>query len=199
MVLHDVLRPGKFEVIYPVLCGLRYYTLAIDDYLQGRPEAQTLGMLAQQRNFVQHDLMSLTNDDDRVEVSHECSIYTLCRLAATIYSLLVIFPLPTSTAPFSKLGIQIKTHLSSPIIHHRWNETPGLMIWITVMASIAAVGSRERSWYVSILDRLVARLQVSSWHQFKQHLQKFLRYGSTSDLDGVDLWKDIQQSSPFST
>ena len=65
------------------------------------------------------------------------------------------------------------------------------------MAAITSVGMDERSRYVSILDRLVSRHSIGSWTELKGRLQDFLWFGSTSDVDGADLWKEVKQSSPF--
>ena len=184
--------------LYQVLCGLGNYTLAVDDYVEGRPEAQSLKVLADERNFVQHCLMSLTPDEETAKSEQEASLYELCRLAAIIYSLIAVFPLPVTTAPFAKLGLQIKEQISKPNIHVRWNEAPQLMLWITVMAAIASVDLSERSWFLLVLERLIGRLKLNSWAQMKEHLQDFLWFGSTSNSDGFNLWKEIEDSSPFS-
>jgi hypothetical protein len=198
VALHGVLPQTKLMCLYPVLCSLCNYTLAVDDYVEGRTEAQSLGVLADERNFVQHCLMSLTPDAETAESQQECSLYELCRLAATIYSLIAVFPLPTTTAPFAKLALQVKEQISKPNVHLRWNEAPQLMLWIIVMAAIASVDMSERSWFVLILERLINRLKLNSWAQMKEHLEDFMWFGSTSNADGLNLWKEIEDSSPFS-
>ena len=197
VVLHRILKPDKVVHLYPVLCRLSDYTLAVDDYVEGRSEAQSLGCIAAERNFVQHSLMSLVPEEQATGEQQD-PIYDLCRLAAMIYSLIVVFPLPVQTAPFSKLARQVKEQMSHPAVHARWSESPQLMLWITFMAAIASIGINERSWYVSTLDRLVSRLGIGSWTEVKGLLLDFLWYGSISDVDGADLWKEVQQSSPFS-
>jgi hypothetical protein len=142
--------------------------------------------------------MSLTPDAETAESQQECSLYELCRLAAIIYSLIVVFPLPTATAPFAKLALQVKEQISKPSIHLRWTEAPQLILWITVMAAIASVDISERSWFVLILERLINRLKLNSWAQMKEYLEDFMWFGSTSDADGLNLWKEIEDSSPFS-
>jgi hypothetical protein len=141
--------------------------------------------------------MSLTPDEQAAE-EQEDLLYNLCRLAAVIYSLIIVFPLPVQTAPFAQLALQIKEKMSNKTVRARWNEAPQLMLWITLMAAIASIGLNERSWFVSTLDRLVSRLGISSWNELKGLLQDFLWFGSISDVDGADLWKEVKQSSPFS-
>ena len=198
MVLHRVLEGDKVVDLYPVLCRLSDYTLAVDDYVEGRSEAQSLHCIANERNFVQHSLMSLA-PEEQAAGEQEDPLYNLCRLAAMIYSLIVVFPLPVQTAPFAELALQVKEQMSNPTIRIRWSEAPQLMLWITVMAAIASIGLSERSWYVSILDRLVSRLRIGSWNELKGQLQDFLWFASISDVDGADLWKEVKHSSPFSS
>jgi hypothetical protein len=198
VALYKILSPEQVLHLYPVLCRLCDYTLAVHDYVEGTSEAQSLAVIVDERNFVQHSLMSLNHHGETGEVEEEYSLYELCRLAAIIYSLIVVFPLPVTAAPFAKLGLQIKEQISKSTVHTWWNEAPQLMLWITVMAAIASIGLSERAWFVSTLDRLIGRLKMNSWAEMKEHLQRFLWYGSTSDIDGVDLWKEIEHSNPFS-
>jgi hypothetical protein len=199
-VLHGILPPEKVVHLYPVLCRLRAYTLAVHNYVEGTLEAQSLGVMADARNFAQYSLMSLSPapDAEKAGVEQEHLLYELCRLGGMIYSLLIVFPLPPTTAPFAKLSRQIKEQLSISTVHARWSEAPQLMLWVTFMAAIASIGLSERLWYISLLDRLVGRLKVGSWAEMKELLEDFLWFGSTSDVDGFDLWKEIEHSSPFS-
>jgi hypothetical protein len=187
VVLHRILPLKKVVHLFPVLCKLRDYTLAVDDYVESRPEAQGLGIIADERNFAHHSLLSLTPNEKADVVEQECPLYELCRLAAIIYSLAIVFPLPVTTAPFTKLGLQVGKQMSKPTVHARWTEVPQLMLWITVMAAIASIGSSERSWYVSILGRFIGRLKMGSWAEMKEHLRDFLWFGSINDIDGLDL------------
>lgn len=198
VVLQGVLPPDKVVHLYPVLRRLCDYTLAVHNYVEGTLGAYGLDVMADARNFVQYSLMSLAPDAETSGVEHTDLFFELCRLAAMIYSLLVVFPLPVTTAPFAMLGRQIKEQMSKSTVHARWSEAPQLMLWITFMGAIASIGSSERFWYISLLDRLIGRLKVGSWLEMKKLLEDFLWFGSTSDIDGLDLWKEIQHSSPFS-
>jgi len=72
------------------------------------------------------------------------------------------------------------------------------MLWITTLGAISAFGLGERSWYISVLERLTNRLNMHSWHEMKIELEKFLWYDNISSSDGHTLWKEIKNSSPFS-
>jgi hypothetical protein len=154
--------------------------------------------MADERNYVQHCLMSLNVDEDPDETEQEHVLYKLCQFSTSIYSLLIVFPLPPTTAPFATLAIQLKEKLSKSGVNALWDQAPQLMLWITLMGAISAIGTSERSWHVSMLVRSTRRLKINSWVEMKECLQDFLWFGSTSDVDGADLWKEIQLAPLFS-
>ena len=202
-ILHKVLEPEDAETLLPILVKVSRYTLAVDDFIMGRPQAQSLRMLADQRNFVQHTLMSACPVEAEVEVETETrpdnsgSFYRASWCAAMIYSLITVFPIPHRSAPFARLSRQIRGHISTPAIHARWHEAPSLMLWITVMGALGATPRPEKAWYISVLERLANRLRVTSWDDLRAQLRNFLWNHTVSDPDGQHLWKDIRKSSPF--
>ena len=197
MILQSILPPPLFTSLYPVLLRLCDYTIAIHNYVEGTAQAQSVSILADERNFVQHNLMSLESRGRELDLRQEHPLYELCRLAAMVYSLTVVFPLPSTTAPFDTLEARMKYLMSNEIVAARWNEAPHLMLWITVMAAIAAVTSTDRTWLVCILDRLISRIGLKSWLEMRESLQKYLWFDSTNDVDGIRLWEEIERSSPF--
>jgi hypothetical protein len=77
-------------------------------YRDGRLNPQSLSVLADRRNYVQHSLMSLPADSEsKGMVQAADPFYELTRLAAIIYSLLVTFPLPPRTASFAELALHV--------------------------------------------------------------------------------------------
>jgi hypothetical protein len=194
-VLKDLLLQKRLLQFYPVLRKICSYTLAIHDYVEGTSEAQTLGLMADERNYVQHCLMSLGTDKDLGETEQQFCLYNLCRLGMLIYSLLTIFPLSPLTAPFAKLGREMEEQLSKPATDDLWVQAPQLMLWITVMGAISTIGSSQRSWHVLVLVAHTQQLKINSWAEMKECLQEFLWSENTSDVDGADLWKEIQLES----
>jgi len=190
-ILQDLL-PETGEELYLTLWNLASYSLAVDNYINSRPNAFSLRVLIDQRNFVQHRLMSLSPDDNNQD---GYSLQQACWLAGVVYSLITVFPIPHSKAPFTRLGQQIRLHLATSAM--RWQKTPELILWITAMGALATVDEVERTWYTSVLERLLHRSQILSWQSLKDKLQIFLWFQSTSDSDGQQLWKDIHASNPF--
>ena len=174
------------------LVGL--YTLAVDDYLAARVEAQNLAMLGEQRNYVHHSLLRLTPSFEE-DVAHIHHVLDLCQMAALIYSFLCVFPIPS--APFGRLARRIKTCLSSGRFSREWTQAPRLLMWIVTMATIASVGHPERMWFIAILDRCRREIRLQSVTSFTEVLQEFLWLPSTNDTDAEDLWEELESLNPF--
>lgn len=231
-ILPDTLGADADEVaqLLVVLRWIIQYTFAVDDSVQGRPEAQKLGYLADERNFVQHSLMLLTplprprgrrgdewEEEEAVaavvgeqeegedgDEEREHVLVRLSRLGTVIYSLLVVFPLPAVAAPFHRLARQVRTQLSQVALHPSsggaWTDDRAaldLVLWVTVMGAIAAVGSPDRQWYRTTLDDLTRRLNINTWTSMRERLRMFLWYEYTNDSDGLKLWREIEESNLF--
>jgi len=211
-VLPDMLGQDEVSELLIVLRWMIQYTFAVDDHVEGRPEAQSLRCLMAQRNFVQHNLMLLCPADattEMMEQDHDLDhdhdhdhkhedehpIHRLARLGTLIYSLLVVFPLPAIAAPFHQLSQQVRVQLSQPSIEARWNEASDLILWASVMGAIASIGTPDRNWYLTTLDRLTRRLNINAWPSIKERLKLFLWFEYTNDSDGLKLWRDIEESS----
>lgn len=196
--LHRILLSKEVVELQEVLTDLSRYTLEIDDFVMGRPQALSLRTLANKRNSTQHNLMSKCPETTDATNGMFETLYSACWHAAAIYSLISVFPMAHWNAPFAILSRRLKVHISSTVIQERWHEIPALMLWITTMGAVGAFGIDERSWYISVLERLIHRLNMQSWDEMKTELEKFLWYDNTSSSDGHMLWKEIKNSSPFS-
>ena len=186
------------ESVSKLLIALRWiiqYTFAVDDHVAGRPEAQALGSLLDERNFVTHSLMMLT--PDAVEAEHEHPMHRLTRLGTVIYSLLVVFPLPAIAAPFHRLARIVKVQLSQSSVQSRWADAPELILWVTVMGAIVAIGAPERQWYLNTLDGLTSRLGIRNWNSLRERMRMFLWFDYTNDSDGLKLWREIEETNIF--
>ncbi|KIW72873.1 hypothetical protein PV04_01035 [Phialophora macrospora] len=192
------------------LCNLATYSLAVYDYIMGRPQAPSLKILADQRNFVQHGLMqmsSTSSDRAHVAATHESSstfaLKEACWSAAAVYSLIAVFPIPPPRAPFAQLARELKQHLVQTSSHfpRRWQKPSPLLLWMTFMGALASTADEEtkeeKAWYISVLERLVHRMQILNWEKLKDLLLNFLWFPTTSDTDGQQLWKEMHTSNPF--
>jgi hypothetical protein len=196
-VLPDLLGAEAVEQLLTCLKWIIQYTFAVDDRVSGRAEAQKPGKLLDQRNFVQHSLMSLT--PLQLEEHDEHPLIRLARLGTVVYSLLVVFPIPAVAAPFHRLASDIKHHLLEPAIRLWWTDASLLIFWATTLGAIASIGSPDRQWYCTILDKLTTQIGAENWADVKSRLGAFLWYEYTNDSDGVKLWREIEESNFFRT
>ncbi len=122
-------------------------------------------------------------------------MYEVTRLAATIYSLLVIFPISPLTAPFVGLATRLKRELSQLDMCNRSLQESKLLVWILVMGGIAATHSAERMWFVIVLKDISNRMALSTWNDVKGLVQAALWLESTNDADGMALWLEVESLS----
>ena len=183
------------DSLRPVLEGMCYYTIAVERYCQGSMTYINVSDMADMRNCLQHALMSLPSVNGvNYKSSMEASMYEPCRLAAIIYSLAVVFPLPASKAPFAELALQLETELS--IIEPEnmaSNEMSEALLWVLILGGIAALDQPNRPWFVIKVDVLARYLLLESWEELEEILEKFLWLGSVNKGDGRDLWAEVMQ------
>ncbi|EXJ64632.1 hypothetical protein A1O7_00969 [Cladophialophora yegresii CBS 114405] len=210
-VLRDLISNDEStQRLLSILRDLATYSLGVYDYIMGRPEAPSLRVLADQRNFVQHRLMQIcamsgdhTADAATDDPASTFQLEEACWVAAAVYSLIAVFPVPHPNAPFATLAKQLKQHLVHTSSHfaRRWQKPSPLVLWMTFMGALASMADEdtqeEKAWYITVLERLVHRMQIPSWERLKDLLLDFLWFPNTSDPDGQQLWKEIHTSNPF--
>jgi len=191
--IHSWLPNGRATPLHQVLINLANYTRASDDFLNQRPEAYGQAVMTDQRNSTQHMLMSLllSNDDDYFD---SCDLYELCWLAAVAYSMVATFPLAPNAAPFGRIAQLIRFKMSSSTVLTAWSREPHLMLWMTVMGAVCAVGTPDRTLYVEVLRQEALRLDIHDWNDLRAHLMNFLWFPVASDVDGLELWEDIDMA-----
>lgn len=175
--------------LFSVLRMMIAHTAMISDHCDGTCLQPSLTAVADYRNHIQHSLMSLPSmTSNQAELGLHDELYEVCRLAAIIYSILVVFPLSPSTAPFEALSIQLRKQLSCVNISSGSSESQQLLLWTLFMGGISATGFAERPWFVTALTRLTRCMSLISWEEVKDSLQSFLWLTSTNDNDGKTLW-----------
>lgn len=173
----------------------------------GRAQAQSLGVLADQRNYVQHCLLSMlfaAPDDATTDSTSDTALLTrACLTAAVIYSMIAVFPVPQPHTPFPQLARHLKQLLVniSTQFSKKWESSTPLLLWMTFLGALASTADEEseqdKTWYIGVLERLLHRMQIFTWQNLREHLMNFLWYSNTSDYDGKELWREIHNSNPF--
>lgn len=165
--------------------------MLVHNHCQGLCVQRSLELLGDKRNLVQHYLTSVPAYP--FEEGHEGPdrMYECTRLAARMYSLLVIFPVHHSTAPFglhTSLLLKELSHFDAANISAQESK---LFVWVLVMGAIMAVGTPDRFWFISALRPVASRLRLNSWEDMKALLVTFLWLDLTNDPDGRDVWDEV--------
>ncbi|OJJ99631.1 hypothetical protein ASPACDRAFT_60471 [Aspergillus aculeatus ATCC 16872] len=144
---------GFLEILHDMVI----YTDRIQSLIHGRvcqSHPQMLS-LVEQRNWIQHRLLSLPSKEKCV--TPVSFLYEPFRLAAQVYSLAVILPLPMAVAPFARLAELLQVEISQAMEYEPVcsDAEVDLLLWMVVLGGIASEGTRVRSWYETMLRHLL--------------------------------------------
>lgn len=193
--LSALYRLGCTSEIAEVLHAIKLYTVILDSYHAGRMEAYDMCEICDQRNLIQHTILSLpTADKLDIALQGGHPIYEACRLVAVILGVTIVFPLPPQAAPLQTLVRHLVEELCKYDMHSIWNrsDTAGALIWILVIGGIAATGLPERDYFVSVIALLASQMGISSWATLKNKIPKYLPWLDIAcDAAGQNLWWDV--------
>lgn len=185
------LPPDLAEIFHEI----RSYSSIIEQYINGDIAQPDMRMICDQRNLVHFHVMSLPpwSALDPVELN---PIYEACRIAAIIYSVGVVFPLPGVGAPLPCLSNLLREELQNSNLYESWHGSEGsdLFIWVLTMGAIAATDMPHREWFVGIMARYNKQAHLTDWVQLKRILKNVVWVDSACDDAGEKLWNDINQS-----
>jgi len=193
-------QQSKFQPLqdlYSVIQDMCGYSIMVSEHCQGIRFHDSLANLADRRNHIQHRVMSLPPHPSAPGGADSGDLYEATRLAAIIYSLLVVFPISARTAPFSSLATSLRKELLALDLSNRAHEELTLLCWILVMAGIAAIGTDERAWFIYALNNVSHSLSLVEWDDLKHILKQFLWLDATNDMDGLSLWLEITRLRPL--
>lgn len=173
---------------------MKVFISIIEKYHDGSTTEPDLCRISNQRNFVQHHLLSLPpaaklGRDFRK--SHP--VYETCRLAALVFSVSAVFPLPAQTAPLSTLVSLLHVELqdSSLKSDQRFPDVVRVLIWALILGGIAATGLPNRAWFVAALAQVSANHGLSEWQDLKLVLDRMLWLDSAYGITGQQLWEEV--------
>jgi hypothetical protein len=179
-----------------VFQAMKAYTSIVEKYQDGSIAEPDLCRICNQRNFVQHRLLSLLpvqNLDQDFRTSYP--VYEICRLAGLIFGVGVIFPLPAQTAPLSNLVKLLQAELQESRLESDWwfPDTVRVLIWVLTLGGIAATDLPNRTWFVATLGRVTARSGLVRWRDLKLVLDQILWLDSACDFGGQQLWEEVER------
>lgn len=177
--------------------AMKAYISTVERYQEGSIADPDMCRISNQRNLVQHQLLSLppaAQFDQNFRQSYP--IYETCRLAGLIFGVGVIFPLPAQTVPFQTLVRQLQAELQESNLESSWRsrDAVGVLIWALTMGGIAAIGLPERIWFIATLGSVTARSGLSRWGDLKQVFELMPWLDSACDSAGQQLWDEVNNS-----
>ncbi|CAI7617132.1 unnamed protein product [Penicillium crustosum] len=154
-----------------------------------------VSLLVDQRNLTQHTLLCLAPASElHTFFSHptHAATYEACRLAALIFGVGVLFPIPAQNTPLNTLARRIQSVLLQPSSRGLWtsSSTRCPLIWILTLGGIAANDTPERAWFASALGDTARKTGLNSWANVKSVLGSMLWYDAACDAAGEALWQE---------
>ena len=173
----------------------RVYTRITEEYIQGSLTKPDLTLIIDQRNLVHYALLCLPSSNELPTLSHQ-TVYEASRLAALIYGVGVIFPLPSGSTPLPELSRRLQTVLQLPTSPSLWTSPEGsvILLWILTMGAIAAEAFPERrTWFVSALGHTARQNRISSWSELRNAVASVLWFGAACDEPVRRVWVEIER------
>jgi hypothetical protein len=198
--LENLLPALVFESLQPVLVCICDYTRIIASHSNANKPSMSQGVLGDMRNRVQHSLLSLSpfpsipNHRDSPETNSDTTspMFESLFSAILIYTWLLTFPAPLESMPLSKIAGVLVRHLRLPRIQHYWAQAPDLMLWMTMMGTLATFNSRFLEvMFLQILRNTARRLNLTEWHEVEETLGRFLWVPEVNGVDGREIWTRV--------
>lgn len=174
--------------LFAVFQSMAAYTVIVYNHCQGIVLQENKAKLADMRNSGQHRLLSLPPSDKLSTIPN--LLYEPTRLAALTYSLLVIFPIYGSRAPFAELASQLRFSLSFLDLNRQ--KPSKHFLWILVVGAIASLNTVNRAGFIWEVRQFSSRLMIKTWEDLKDVLGCFLWLDITNDIDGVKIWEEVE-------
>lgn len=179
-----------------VFQAMKIYTSMLEAYIDGCLVDPDLIQFCDQRNLIQHQLLSLPSADNLSGISlQKKQVYEVCRISGIIYSIGVIFPLPGLTTPLTSLSRTLKHHLQYCDLNLYLSLTDliDIFLWAITIGGVAATGTHERQWFVKSLKRVAAAAQLDQWSDLKRSLKRILWLDNACDNAGQQVWNEAEQ------
>jgi hypothetical protein len=175
-----------------ILESMSEITVALDHNQRGGRYTPKFSDIVAAWTATQHRLLSLPPPSSEIPELDEC-IYNATRVAALIYSDMVLFPLPSASAVKPTLADMLRRALDCCTLQSCWGCHPSLMLWTVVLGGIAASSTSYRHWYASRLYMLSTELGLLSRESTKETLSSFLWWDYVCVDPAKKLWHESYQ------
>jgi hypothetical protein len=192
--LHAGLTPELAEVFQ----DMHSYTIMVDLYSRGIMRNPSMCVMADRRNSIQFRLLSLPSAKELGGDHFQGrDVYESCRIAAIIFSLLIIFPLPPVNAPLQLLARSLSHVLAASDLHENWKSAPELLLWILMLGAVAS--GNEKWWFITIAHRTGIAAEIRGGRSLKQVLESVMWPNFDCGVDSEALWNEVMGSSENTT
>ncbi|PGH15694.1 hypothetical protein AJ79_02288 [Helicocarpus griseus UAMH5409] len=228
-----------------VLRNMQNYNAVVTMYTQGLLPYLELPVIADRRNWIQYELLSLKSINELSDATQDTTsspsnsthassksatpsptvtttststsqhshshphlpnynIYEPTRLAAMIYSMLVVFPLPAANRPFPRLCRMTKAALIaadiesiSPVNPHFnpqtscWSGATDVLFWVLMLGAMAARNTPSEEWFVERARDARLVYGVRSWKQIKGIVEGVMWMDCVCDFWLMGVWGEI--------
>lgn len=191
----DPLPKAKLpDALVKAIQDMRDYNAVVNLYCQGLLSKLSLAAIADRRNYVQFNLLALkAGHCFPRQFTEAYPTYEPCRLGAMVYSILIIFPLPATNRPFSRLAGYLKVALLDSGTTTVWEGASEMLLWVLVMGCIASRGTLYEEWFYKRLRDTVISAGLSAWPQLKHILITVIWLDSTCDMRGQAVWDEVSK------
>jgi hypothetical protein len=187
-----LVKLGLTEEALAIMIDMVNITAVMEAFSMQTLKNPSIIPLITRRNEIVHRLLSLIPGCELVQ-SPESSLYECCRLAALIYALAGIYPIPTSTGTCRKLVLQFQSAMEEVRLKELYGCGAKFYIWALFLAGVAAERMPQRLWFVKRLKGLLLTENISRWSEVKHLAMSFLWMSSVCDEGGMNLWDDVAE------
>ncbi|KIX92918.1 uncharacterized protein Z520_11394 [Fonsecaea multimorphosa CBS 102226] len=180
-------------------------TVALDHYVQRRPNPPIMADIVNAANQTHHRLASLgpriTMDPQKTDY-----LWNLCRVAGLIYSDLVLLPLPPTTGVRPRLAGELRLAMESFEVFEA-EETayivPGttaedytcLVLWALMMGGLAALNTPHKGYFVRKMQEYVLRWPyIIEWGAYTSLMATYLWWDHIFAEPVAMLWTEVTLS-----
>lgn len=190
--LPNLLCYGLTERALRVMLDLQHVSVIIEAYTHGTLQNPEVLALTSKRNSVHHALFSLpTRNEVDMMTEDQRAVYESCRVAALIYDLSIIFPVPPSTGVLAKLVAMSQAVSTTMRLEFMLGPSAKTCMWVLFMAGSAAENLPERPWFVERLRMVLVYEAIYDWNTVRDILNSYLWLSSAMDDAAVRLWDEI--------
>lgn len=145
------------------------------------PSHNELFSFTARRSWVEWSLSTLRNP----------GIENCVRLAALIYSNIVLRKMPCASAVLSHLTNELRLASDDIDLAANWENKTELLLWVLFQGGAAATEEQMRNWYLGHLSRVCKVLGVQTWNDIFEILDSFVWARCDLVKRCKPLWCDI--------